>query len=258
MKKKYSLLIHSTFTILFLLGGFVFAQKTEGAVSYSRKVYWIKILNRMTYLTQEEKDRDRLTWGKFEDDEQNPPEKLTLFFNANQSLYTWDKEQDNTDGGYVWRRNDMIYQRDFEKETKTELEEMLGKTYLLQDSLYSFKWRILNEIKDVNGYICMKAETTDPAKEQKIVAWFAQDIPVSAGPERFYGLPGLIMEIDINNGECIIEAKKVEFKDTSKDRLLPVKLKGKKLTENERNQLIKKQIFESTQSHNWPYSGIRF
>ncbi len=240
------------------LGGCVFAQKTEGTVSYSRKVYWIKILNRMTYLTQEEKDRDRLTWGKFEDDEQNPPEKLTLFFNANQSLYTWDKEQDNTDGGYVWRKNEMIYQRDFEKETKTELEEMLGKTYLLQDSLYSFKWRILNEIKDINGYICMKAETTDPTKEQKIVAWFAQDIPVSAGPERFYGLPGLILEIDINNGEGVIEAKKIEFKDVSKDLLLPAKLKGKKLTENERNQLIKKQIFERTQSHSWPYSGIRF
>jgi GLPGLI family protein len=239
------------------LGGFVYAQKTEGVVSYNRKVYWIKILNRMTYLTQEEKDRDRLAWGKFEDDELNPPEKMSLFFNANQSIYNADKDDTNSDGGYAWRKNTLVYERNFEKESKIDMEEMLGKTYLIQDSLQALKWRILNEIKDVNGYICMKAETTDPIKEQKIVAWFAQDIPVSAGPERYHGLPGLILEIDINNGECIIEAKKVEFKDVSKDLILP-KLKGKKITENERNQMIKKQIFERTQSHSWPYSGIRF
>ncbi len=255
MKKKILLTIISL--ALWGLGDFAFAQKTEGVVSYNRTVYWIKILNRMTYLTQEEKDRDRLTWGKFEDNELNPPEKLTLFFNANQSLYSADKDDENSDGGYAWRKSTMLYQRDFEKETQTDMEDILGKTYLLQDSLHAPNWRIMNEIKDINGYICMKAETTNSVKEQKIVAWFAQDIPVSAGPEQFHGLPGLILEIDINNGECIIEAKKIEFKDVSKDLILP-KLKGKKLTENERNQIIKKHIFEQMQAHRWPYSGFRF
>jgi GLPGLI family protein len=40
-----------------------------------------------------------------------------------------------------------------------------------------------------------------------LVAWFATSIPVPAGPQEFGGsLPGLILELDVNNGRTIYKA----------------------------------------------------
>ena len=228
--------------------------KDEGVVTYERVQYWTKIYARLTYLSQEEKDRMKLTWGS--DDEWKL--KMKLSFNPRASLYTYESEQGETeDGSYSWRQDEFVIQRDFEKSKKTEIHEMLGKTYILEDSLAAPDWKILNQIKEVNGYLCMKAVSEDTTKKQKIVAWFAQDIAVSAGPERYFGLPGLIMELDINDGDVLITATKVEFKKLDKETALP-KLKGKRITEKTYTQLLWKHIDESIKARRNPYWAIRY
>lgn len=228
--------------------------KDEGVVTYERVQYWTKIYARLTYLSQEEKDRMKLTWGS--DDEWKL--KMKLSFNPRASLYTYESEQGETeDGSYSWRQDEFVIQRDFEKSKKTEIHEMLGKTYILEDSLAAPDWKILNQIKEVNGYLCMKAVSEDTTKKQKIVAWFAQDIAVSAGPEQYFGLPGLIMELDINDGDVLITATKVEFKKLDKETALP-KLKGKRITEKTYTQLLWKHIDESIKARRNPYWAIRY
>ncbi len=242
-------------------GGFVFAQnnKTEGVVSYERKVYWLQIYKRMDFLSQEEKDREQLTWSKFEEDNKNPPQKMSLFFNSKQSLYTIDKEDATTDNGWggTNRLEELFFLRDFEKETKTDIQQILGKTYLLEDSLHAPQWRVLNQIKDINGYVCMKAVTEDTIKKQKIVAWFSQDIVLGAGPEKYFGLPGLIMELDVNDGDMIIEAKKIEFRNVDKELVMP-KLKGKKIKDKDYTVMLKKHIDTHIKAKEYPYSGVRY
>ena len=44
-----------------------------------------------------------------------------------------------------------------------------------------------------------------------VVAWYALDIPVSAGPETG-GLPGLILELDINKGSIVFKAVEISEK----------------------------------------------
>ena len=228
--------------------------KDEGVVTYERVQYWTKIYARLTYLNQEEKDRMKLTWGS--NDEWKL--KMKLSFGSRASLYTYESEQGETeDGSYSWRQDDFVIQRDFEKSKKTEIHEMLGKTYIVEDSLAAPDWKILNQIKEVNGYLCMKAVSEDTTKKQKITAWFAQDIAVSAGPERYFGLPGLIMELDINDGDVVITATKVDFKKLDKETALP-KLKGKRINENAYNQLIWKHIDDSIKARRNPYWAIRY
>ena len=41
--------------------------KTEGIVQYERTTFWANIMSRLTYLSAEEKDRIKLTWGSSED-----------------------------------------------------------------------------------------------------------------------------------------------------------------------------------------------
>jgi GLPGLI family protein len=46
-----------------------------------------------------------------------------------------------------------------------------------------------------------------------ILAWFASDIPVSAGPAEFQGqLPGLILEMDVANGRQTFRATEISAK----------------------------------------------
>ena len=37
--------------------------------------------------------------------------------------------------------------------------------------------------------------TMDEPKEKKVTAWYTPDIPVNVGPLNYWGLPGLILEI---------------------------------------------------------------
>jgi GLPGLI family protein len=103
----------------------------------------------------------------------------------------------------------------------------------------------------------MKAVTVDTVKKQTITAWFAQDIPVQAGPERFFGLPGLILELDVNDGDVTIIASKVEFKKLTNEFSLK-KMKGKKISDAEYNKIIADFIKESIKGERNPYWGLRY
>jgi GLPGLI family protein len=71
------------------------------------------------------------------------------------------------------------------------------------------KWKIAKDTSTIMGYKCQKAtQTYDP--EGPISVWFTSDISISDGPGRFYGLPGIILRVDMENS--VIEAVKVEIK----------------------------------------------
>jgi GLPGLI family protein len=106
---------------------------------------------------------------------------------------------------------------DFEeraKRTKTEFESVIYKGFpeekisysykILRDNLRyeedlnQFSWEILPENKLIEGYQAQKATTTFAGRNY--IAWFTSEIPISEGPYKFNGLPGLILEIsDVQN-----------------------------------------------------------
>lgn len=56
-----------------------------------------------------------------------------------------------------------------------------------------FEWQISAKTKVVMGYNCQCATTTFRGRDYE--AWFTADIPLSYGPWKFHGLPGLILEV---------------------------------------------------------------
>jgi GLPGLI family protein len=50
----------------------------------------------------------------------------------------------------------------------TDVIEMLGKTYIVEDSLKLPEWKILNDLKEVAGHICMKAQVEDLSKIRRL------------------------------------------------------------------------------------------
>ncbi|MDJ1469867.1 GLPGLI family protein [Cytophagaceae bacterium DM2B3-1] len=239
------------FTLLLSIAA---SAQQEGIVHYTRTTYWTKMINQLTFLSKQEKERNAYMWGGRDDWK----EYMVLYFNDKSSKYTYSDEKSAESSGYDWRKEQYVVKRDFEKNTMVDIIEMVGKTYIIEDSLGTQNWKIMNDLKDVAGHICMKAMKEDTVKKQKIVAWFAQDIPSNIGPERSYGLPGMILALDINDGTVTIEASRIENKKLTQELDLPKKMKGTKLTETAYENMLDKFIKEKIKEERNPYWMIRY
>lgn len=239
-------------TVLSCVSFFAFGQGFEGEIKYDRNYYWVKVNSRMPYLSQEEKDRMKYTYGKRE----GWTSKMELWIQNNQTVYK-DGEQSGSEG-WSWRPEEFLIYRDFNTMHSKELIETLGKTYLIDESFHFPKWKIKNEIKEVAGYLCMKAETVDTIKNQTIEAWFTDQIQVNSGPERMCGLPGMIMELNLNDGCVVITATSVIPKKLENGLPLPKKFKGKKISDYDLQMKMKKQIADAIKSEKNPYWSIRY
>lgn len=81
---------------------------------------------------------------------------------------------------------------DYEQGIYTYQDGIFVDKYRYRDSLPNFNWEILPEYKMLGEYRCQKAVGTYMGRQYE--TWFSPEMPVKAGPWKFYGLPGLIME----------------------------------------------------------------
>ena len=74
----------------------------------------------------------------------------------------------------------------------TITDGLLMQDYTYEDTLYAQNWVIQDSSKLILGHECQKAVCQ--YRGQCWTAWFAMDIPITDGPWKLCGLPGLIME----------------------------------------------------------------
>lgn len=75
----------------------------------------------------------------------------------------------------------------------TTIDKIGMNEYKYTVPMESLQWTIKPESKKIGNYTVKKALTTFGGREW--VAWFTTEIPYSAGPYLFHGLPGLIVKI---------------------------------------------------------------
>ena len=85
--------------------------------------------------------------------------------------------------------------------------------YRYEEPVPRFDWKYEDETREVMGYECRKATTRWRGRDW--TAWYSE-IPVSAGPWKFNGLPGLILRLEDSKGEHMFEAV------DSKDHVYPI------------------------------------
>ncbi|MGC4020973.1 MAG: GLPGLI family protein [Cyclobacteriaceae bacterium] len=166
--------------------------------------------------------------------------KQQLFFNSNESLYKLlvedeDEEDQPQGGGGRFRFRMMGATNYFDQSTNIFLSqmEMMGKKYIITDTLKTSPWKFGTETKVIQGYDCMQAYyTTDDERKQTITAWFTNKLRPMLGPEKYNSLPGTILAIDVNNGERVIVAKKIEIRPLKKNEL-SAPTEGEKITQAE-------------------------
>ncbi|HSC54172.1 MAG TPA: GLPGLI family protein [Phnomibacter sp.] len=74
---------------------------------------------------------------------------------------------------------------------------------------------------------------------QKVVAWFTQDIETSAGPESYYGLPGLILKVEVDEGTIVYKALSI---DTQSKLNVKAPTSGKQITREEYRKMMQQQF----------------
>lgn len=128
--------------------------------------------------------------------------------------------------------NGSVYFKNISEKSFVNQTEIMGKRFLVKDSLPNYQWEMSTETKNIGNYTCYKAtfarEVEDikmvfedgESKEDKIkktvttTAWYTPQVPVSNGPDNYQGLPGLILEI--NDGERLIVCTEIILNPSEK------------------------------------------
>lgn len=175
--------------------------------------------------------------------------KSELLFTTSESLYRnveEEEEDEEVGGGGVMirmQRPDAVYYKNFDTNRKADRREFMGKYYLIEDSIGQTPWKVGAETREILGYPCMQAvwDDTSGGRERHLTAWFAPDIPVPAGPVSYGQLPGMILLLDVNNGEIQLTAIKIDLKAPKKGEL-EAPSKGEKITRAEFQKMMDERI----------------
>ncbi|HMP31930.1 MAG TPA: GLPGLI family protein [Saprospiraceae bacterium] len=227
-------------------------QDTQGQITYERKVFWANIYAKLPFLSQEEKEKELAIWGK---EQGKYADKYTLDFNPSQTLYQQIKNEDI--GGWSWKGDGVLFYRDLENKTMIDKTALADKDFIIKGDTPRIKWKIQNEIRDIQGYLCMKAVAIHPIHNTPITAWYSDKIPVSSGPEGIGGLPGMILMLIYNEDDVSIEATSITISENNKDIALPKKMKGKETTHEKYKEDFNKYVKQSIEGKRNPYWAVR-
>jgi GLPGLI family protein len=179
------------------------------------------------------------------------------------------------------------YYKNVKDKTYKVDKEFMGKEFLVKDSLKTYNWQMSSETRVIGGYNCFKATAVIPAsktdfrnfrpkkeeekkddkakeetkegaktsfmdqielpKEITITAWYTPEIPVSQGPEGYWGLPGLILEV--NDGKTTILCSKIVLNPKEKAEI-KAPSNGKEVSQKEYDEIVTKKMEEMSEMNN--------
>ena len=95
-------------------------------------------------------------------------------------------------GKYPHKRLKTYIYKNYPEGCMTVTDGLILQDYRYVDSLHTQTWTMGDSTREVLGYTCQQA--TADFRGRRWTAWFATDIPVSNGPWKLGGLPGLILQ----------------------------------------------------------------
>lgn len=194
----------------------------------------------------------------------------TLTFNKEASIY---KEEESLAPPQPSGMNivvsfsggsDLLYKNTKENRF-TNQNEMFSKLFLIKDELKKLDWELGSETKNIGEYTCYKATMTreqevftsmsfndnkdDETEEEEepemetitTTAWYTPQIPINTGPGNYYGLPGLILEV--NDGKTTLICSKIVINPKEKVEIVEPK-KGKEISQKKYDAVMEKKSKE--------------
>jgi GLPGLI family protein len=252
-----------TFISLVLASG-LFAQQFSGVATYESRSQIELSLDSSAMSPQEMQALKQQLLKKMQ-------KTYILKFNAKESL--WEQEESVNSGPASASSNgmelvisngsskDKLY-RNLEEGKYRNSQELMGKRFLVIDSLPKYEWKIESETKQIGDYSCRKAvytrisdarrfatgmEEMEVTKDTtQIEAWFTMDIPVAQGPTTYFGLPGLILELKSNGRHFICTKVNLNYQEQEE---IKVPDQGKEVTLKEFQAISEEKMKEMMQRY---------
>lgn len=188
--------------------------------------------------------------------------EYTLKFNRTESIFEEVEVLETGQGGrgmgfmtmMAGGAGSKVYKNLAEK-YQAEQVEFFGKIFLIGDSLTLADWKLGKETKQIGSYTCYKATTTREVITRKmsteaesvvdtlaieVTAWYTPQIPMSHGPDIYWGLPGLIMEVSTD--KTTILCTRIELKQEKMAIEKPTK--GEAVTRDQYTEMMEAKLVE--------------
>ncbi|WP_395060550.1 GLPGLI family protein [Flavobacterium sp.] len=265
-----------------------FAQDFQGMAVYESKTSTADFKSRM----EGNKDITPEMQKMFEERMQKMFEKtFVLNFDKNTSIYKEEEKLDapgTQSGGGMRMMSSFLggggtQFKNIKEKTFVIDKEIMGKEFLIQDTLPKLDWKMSQETKEIGGYMCFKATAKQKAsqsdfrnfrmkkqeenkdkttntekpkttslmasdgeipKEIEVVAWYTPEIPVSNGPENYFGLPGIILEVSAGKTTLLCSKIAMNIKDKKE---IKAPTNGKVVTQKEYDEIVTKKMEEIKQ-----------
>jgi len=241
-----------TFCVCFLISINSYCQNFSGTAVYTftRKEYKSSEVQKK----DEEKEAAKLLPVVKMALTSNNEKKSILEFNKKESIYKQENFLDapnpkKIDFMGLDGNTDLTY-KNLSANLLLIETELLGKKFLIRDSLVNYNWILTEETKKIGEFLCKKAltkktlehnEDSAEAIEMEIIAWYCPEIPIAQGPEGYQGLPGLILQIETDLG--YLTCVKIALKPDS-EVYISVPDKGKIVSREEYEKIAKEKIEE--------------
>ena len=118
-----------------------------------------------------------------------------------------------------------------------------SRKYLVLDTMTTISWKLLKEMKKIQNIDCFSAQAE--YRGRVWTAWYAPSIPISSGPWKLYGLPGMVLEAVDRDGLMQFECTKI---DISKEKNIQLNTTDPFLNNKEKNITQKEYVIKLKKS----------
>lgn len=261
----------ATLILLLITTSFFAQKKFEGKAVYMSKTT-VDMSRFGDRYTEQQKKQMKARMKNFLE------KTYTLTFNRSESSFKENVSLEAPGGasGRSWGRSNgqgSIYKNVQDRKMIEDVEQF-SKRFLITEEMEQPKWELGTETKKIGQYTCYKAtmtkedtsidwgsmfgrgrnntakkdSTKTDAKESapkkrilSITAWYTPQVPVSAGPDTYWGLPGLILELSAGRTTMLCTEITINPDDAI---AIKTPTKGKKVNREEYNKIVKEKTEE--------------
>ncbi|SDU16625.1 GLPGLI family protein [Polaribacter sp. Hel1_33_78] len=195
-----------------------------------------------------------------------------LSFNNQESTFLEEEKIDAISGatdswGGYFSRGD--HYKNIKENKIVQSQEFYGKRFLVKDALYRVEWSMGTETKKIGQYTCYRAKAFVPSAELSwynfswsdlrpktnkdsedkeieekltvVEAWYTPQIPVSQGPAEYWGLPGLILEVSVDNTTLLCTEIVINQEENTD---IEAPSKGTEITKSDYTMTVREKMVE--------------
>jgi GLPGLI family protein len=243
------------FTLLLFIGHLTMAQVAR--FTFTGSIEFERTINMYALIKKEiNKDNESYMQAAFDSYKKNNPQfkkqKSLLTFSRDKALFKPIPDEVAQNNNFFWSAAPTTQQpntvfTDLAGNMTTTQKNVFEETFLVKDTTRKITWKLTDETREIAGYTCRRANAII-MDSVYVVAFYTDKIPVTAGPESFSGLPGMILGVALPHDSMTWFATKVTDEAIQPNTVTPP-TKGKAVN----NKQLKAKLGEAMS--NWGSEG---